>query len=182
MKKKIKKSVKVVYGMLRDVLGLYEATEGYNNAPAGVEEDCQTYLENVLSEIRNEIYCRFLGKEKMQAKLLRIVDETEIFLRNCEQPGVVSRWKKINPNMLFFEPAFELMEEVPDFYREICWGVSPIRLDCYPDENLIFLRNLYFERIKEENQRNNLKYSDDRVFQEELQRTLTLVFENDFGD
>jgi hypothetical protein len=83
--------------------------------------------------------------------------------------------------MLFFEPAFQLMEEEPDLYQEICKGVIPIRLDCYPDEDMLRQRNAYFDRIKEECEKNNLKYSSDRVFQAELQRTLKLVFESDFG-
>ena len=37
----------------------------------------------------------------MKEKLTRIVNETEQFVRSCERPGVVKRWKKMNPDIIF---------------------------------------------------------------------------------
>ena len=40
----------------------------------------------------------------------------------------------------------------------------------------------YFAAAKKKIEDGNLKYTEDRVFQNELLRTLTLVFENDFKE
>lgn len=118
----------------------------------------------------------------MQAKLIRITDETEEFVRAYEKPGVVTRWKRINPRILFFECAFDLMETCPDMYRQISWGLTDLKLACYPDESLIKARKRYFEDEKKKIEDRNLRYSEDRIFQNELLRTLKRVFEFDFKD
>ena len=38
----------------------------------------------------------------------------------------------------------------------------------------------YFSEIQRKNEDGNLRYSEERIFQNELLRTLTLVFEEDF--
>lgn len=183
MANEIRTSIKTVYGMLWEVLALYEKTECYNEVPKGAEEDdIWDFMGNKLLEVRKAINCLFLGEEKLSAKLLQIVDETERFVRSYEQPGVVTRWKRINPRILFFDCAFELMEECPDLYCEMSWGLSELKLACYPDETLAEARKRYFAEARKKIEDGNFRYSDERVFQDELQRTLTLVFENDFKE
>lgn len=113
-------------------------------------------------------------------KIIRIVDETEQFVRIYEKPGVVKRWRRINPQILFFECAFDLLETCPDMYKEISWGLTDLKLACYPDETLVEARKRYFAVAKKKIEDGNLRYSENRIFQNELLRTLTLVFENDF--
>lgn len=49
----IRTSIKSVYGMLREVLALYEKTKCYNLVPAGEkEQDIQKYMGNKLLEVR----------------------------------------------------------------------------------------------------------------------------------
>ena len=67
-------------------------------------------------------------------------------------------------------------------YKEISRGLTDLKLACYPDETLIEARNRYFTAAKKKIEDGNLKYTEDRVFQNELLRTLTLVFENDFKE
>ena len=74
-------------------------------------DDTWDYLTDKLFEVRKAIDMLFLGDKDMQAKLIRITDETEEFVRSYERPGVVTRWKRINPRILFFECSFDLMEE-----------------------------------------------------------------------
>ncbi len=184
MGKEISSSIKTVYGMLWDVLALYEKTECFNKMPEGEKQqvDIWDYLTDKLLEIRKTIDMLFLGDKDMQAKLIRITDETEEFVRAYEKPGVVTRWKRINPRILFFECAFDLMETCPDMYRQISWGLTDLKLDCYPDESLIKARKRYFEDEKKKIEDRNLRYSEDRIFQNELLRTLKRVFEFDFKD
>ena len=170
-------------GMLWDVLALYEKTECYNKMPEGEKEiDIWDYMGDKLIEIRKYIDKLFLGKEELRQKLQNVADETEHFVRAYEVPGVVKRWRKINPQILFFECAFDIMDIHPDQYKEISWGLTDLKLACYPDETLIQARKRYFADINKKNEESNLRYTKERIFQNELLRTLTLVFEYDFKE
>ena len=183
MTNEIRTSIKTVYGMLWDVLALYEKTESYNKVPEGAEEkDIWDYMGKKLLEIRKEISQLFLGNENLSTQLMQIVDETEAFVRSYERPGVVTRWKRINPRILFFDCAFDLKEESPELYKEISWGLRDLKLACYPDETLESAKKRYFAEAKKKIEEGNFRYSEERVFQDELHRTLTLVFENDFKE
>lgn len=181
--KEIRTSIKSVYGMLWEVLALYEKTECYNTVPAGAkEQDIQEYLRNRLLEVKKEIKGLFSDEEKIGAQLTEIVDETEQFANTCEIPGVVERWKQINPNIVFFDCAFDIRETCPELFEEMRRGLTYLNLSCYPDDTLAAARNEYFEKVKQKLEEEHLEYSEERVFQDELLRTLTLVFEHDFKE
>lgn len=181
MVNEIKTSIKTVYGMLWDVLAQYEKTDCYNELPGGENGgNIWDYMGDKLLNIRKTIDTLFLGEDDIRGKITRIVDETEQFIRSYERPGVVKRWRRIKPQILFFECAFDLMENCPNMYKEISWGFTDLKLACYPDDTLVEARKRYFGEAKKKIEDGNLQYSEDRVFQNELLRTLTLVFENDF--
>lgn len=183
MVNEIRTSIKTVYGMLWDVLALYEKTDCYTELPRGENGgDIWDYLGDKLLDIRKTNDLLFLGEDDIRGKITRIVDETEQFIRSYERPGVVTRWKRLNPRILFFDCAFDLMEECPDMYQQISWGLTDLKLACYPDESLIEARKRYFEEEKKKIEDGNLRYSEERVFQNELLRTLKRVFEHDFRD
>lgn len=183
MANEIRTSIQTVYGMLWDILALYEKTDCYNRVPEGEKQvDVWDYMSDQLLEVRKYIDKLFLGEGELSQKLHNIADETEHFVRAYEVPGVVKRWRKINPQILFFDCAFELMEECPDMYREISWGLTDLKLACYPDEVLTKARKRYFAAAKRKIEESNLRYTEERVFQNELLRTLTLIFENDFKE
>lgn len=135
-----------------------------------------------LLDVRKETATAFLGNGELCNKMEQVIDETEQFVRSYEMPGVVKRWKSINPKIIYFDCAFDLMEECPESYKEISRGLTDMRLACYPDEELIENRKNYFAEIKQKNEESNLKYSETRIFQNELLNTLTLVFQNDFEE
>ena len=61
MEKEVKTSIKTVYGMLWDILALYEKTECYNKVLEGEKEvDIWDYLTDKLLEIRKTIDMLFL--------------------------------------------------------------------------------------------------------------------------
>lgn len=183
MVNEIRTSIKTVYGMLWEVLALYEKTDCYNKVPEGEKEaDIWDYMSDKLLEVRKCVDKLFLGEMELREKLQNIVDETEHFIRAYELSGVVMRWKRINPQILFFDCAFELKENSPDVYKEISWGLTDLKLACYPDETLTEARKRYFATAKKKIEEGNLRYTEERVFQNELLRTLTLVFENDFRE
>lgn len=59
-------------------------------------------------------------------------------------------------------------------------GLTAFHLRLYPDEKLIKQRNAYFAEIRKKNDENNLRYSEERIFQNEMICTLRAVFEHDF--
>lgn len=183
MENEVRTSIKKVYGMLWDVLALYEKTDCYNIIPEGEKAvDILEFMGEKLLVVRKTIDTLFLGEEEVKKKLTQIADETEYFVKSCERPGVVMRWKKINPQILFFDFAFDLLETCPEMYREISLGLTNLKLNCYPDKTLLEARRKYFKASKKKMEEENLEYTEDRVFQNELLRTLTLVFKRDFMD
>lgn len=183
MREEIRTSIKTVYGMFWDVLALYEKTSAYNKLPdeeMDKEIDIWDYMGEKLLDIRKKIDVLFLGETEVKEKLIQIVDETEEFVRKYEIPGVVTRWKKINPNIQYFDCAFNLKKMYPKKYSEIAMGLTNLRFACCPDEKQMEEREKYLLEIQRKNEDGNLRYSEERIFQNELLRTLTLVFEEDF--
>jgi len=181
-KREIQKAIKTVYGELWDLLSLYEVTESYNTIPVESDQGVWEYLGNRLLNIRKSVHLLFLGQKTVTEKLIRIVDETEHFIRSYEQPGVVTRWKQINIRLLYFDCAFEIIEEEPETYKALSRGLTDCRLYCYPDEELVEDRKAYFQAIEEKNNHDNLHYTKERIFQNELLNTLTILFETDFKE
>lgn len=114
-------------------------------------------------------------------KLNKIINDTVYFCnRHFNQhavpgmpPDVVFQWG-INPNLIYFDRVFDLMEKYPETYMEIT--------SHYPGPELVTERNAYFEKIKERNERENLNWSKERFYQEELLNTLKLLFEDAFKE
>lgn len=71
--------------------------------------------------------------------------------------------EQTNPYIVFYDCAFDIKE-------------------MYPDETLVAARNKYFEEVKKRIEDEYLEYSEKRAFQNELLRTLTLVFKHDFKE
>ena len=99
------------------MLGLYKKTDGYSTVPVGEKaQDISEYMRNKLLEIRRKIHASFSEYPQISARLMRIVDEAEYFVRRYEISGVVKRWQEINLKILFFDCAFDLMEKSPKLY------------------------------------------------------------------
>lgn len=180
-KKEIRKAIKTVYSELWEMLALYEKTDGFNKVPAGEgDEDIWEYMGDRLLDVRKSVDMFFLGEEEISRELHQIINETEYFIRQYEIPGVSARWKEINPRLIYFDCSFMIMESDPELYKKISRGQTEVSLSTYPDEELIKEKKEYFKRIEEINERNNLRYSEERIFQNELHRTLKLLFKEAF--
>lgn len=181
-KREMRQEIKTVFSKLYDLFALYEETECFNQIPNGESGDVWEYINKKLLDIRKTITTSFLGERNVSKKLHHIADEAEHFLKICEIPGVVARWSEVNPKILFFECAFDLMEEDVDTYEKLKTGeFGGIHLAIYPDEAMIAEQKKYFGEIQEKIQEHNLQYSEERIFQNELLRTLRMVFEHDFA-
>ena len=170
------------YRMLWNIIAMYDETDCYNKYPNNkVNNNIKDYLKLQFKNIRKNIMSLTLGLVDLRQRLLNIVDETESFVRKYERPGVVNRWKKINPKIMFFSCAFDIKENHNDFYKEICRGLVPIKLDCYPDEEFCEERSKYFKSIIDDRNSKNIEWNENKLFENELLNTLTLLFEFDFA-
>lgn len=188
-KKEIRSAVKTVYQELWDLLSLDVETEHFFKLPKGAEpvEDSEedegwNYAYKKINEIRGHVSVLFLGEEKIIRSLNQIVEEVKYFIKNCEVPGVVTRWKRMNPRLVYFDCAFEVMETCPEAYMEMRRGLTETRLSCYPDAELIEKRKAYFAKAKAKCEHDVIEYSQEQVFQEEILHTLTLLFEDAFRE
>ena len=175
--------IREVYEMLYDVLSLYKASKCYNYLPNTKNADgAWEYYESMIDKIRKHINVAFLGKRDTETfkKLYRIIDETEIFVKSFSVPGVVERWREINPTINYFDHVFDLIKELD---KEGFEGNSFLnKFSFVPNEREIKMRNLYFYNKERKNSIGNLRYSEERIYQDELLNTLASVFEHDFSD
>ena len=172
-----------IYERLRGLLAEYTETNCYNVvAERASDPDGLAYTTRRLEEIRDEAAPLARCLEVME-RLARILSETEHFLRQYEQPGVVVRWRELNPPIEFFDCAFELLEEEPELFEQIRTGrCGPLYLECCPGPKDLQRRQDYFAAVRRRFARDGREYSDDAAFQDELCRTLDLVFRADFGE
>lgn len=173
--------MKEIYAEIYDILASYESSDSYNFVPYTNDFDHSwEFFGNKLQNVRKKIDISFLGNQDFTDKLNQIVSETEIFVRSYSVPGICERWQSINPNMRFFHLAFELIEENPEIYQKLSSEGNAIGLEYYPTLDEVLEQKKYFEKINKENKQNNFRYSDEKIFQNELLNTLKLVFEKDF--
>lgn len=69
-------SIKKNYGMLWDVLALYERTEMYNELPEDEEKtelDIWNFMGDKLLAVRKESMTAFLGKEELCSKMEQVI-------------------------------------------------------------------------------------------------------------
>ena len=174
--------VKTVFGMLYDILALYESSDCFNRIP-GTDDTggAWSYFEDRLGEVRKALETKCLGKRDSEEykKLCRIIGETEKFIKSYSVPGVVKRWRKINPQINFFDCAFDMINELgvetaQQMFRE---GM----LEIFPGRYVIKAREMYFAEKAAQNVEGNLQYTETRLFQNELLQTLAMVFEYDFS-
>ena len=178
--------LRVIYDMLNAILYELECSSYYNFQP-GTEEDGMAYYDMRFQEIRRAIDSRFWNKREIKNKLYQIVQEEEVLVRSCSVPGVAERWYEINPNIFFFDCVYDFIEESPETYERIRYQnlveklPNTIGFSFYPTEEEVKARNKYFSEIKDRCNKDNLSYSWDRLYQNELVNTLSMIFECEFS-
>lgn len=176
------RAIEMMYTQLRSFLEEYAETDRFNLVPKGVtEDDAAQYVERRLRDIRATVIAPLEEESDLPEKLRRIWVETEYFTKQYEVPGVVQRWKQIDPDLIFFDAAFDLMDEEPEIYDSIKMGLYPFHLNCYPDEAWVQRRKVYFSEVEERYALTGREFSEKSAFQDELCRALELVFQEDFG-
>ena len=164
-----------VFTALWEILSLYGISDGYNCRPdTGSLEGAEEYFGAMLKSARETVgrletprnapgplYCRWQLNQ-----LLRLIDETELFVKSYSVPGVGLRWRKINPRLNYYDPVFNMVEELsPEAWRRLwdMFGYRPTKWDFQ-------MRQRYFSGQKEQREH----------FQRELLDTLEKLFHNDF--
>lgn len=175
-------SVKDIFGMLYDILALYEASDCYNRIPSTEDTDgVWGYFEGRIGDVRKKLAADLLGKRGSDEyrKLERIIDETEVFVKSYSVPGVAKRWKEIDPRINYFDCVFDLIDELGMEEAQLLYDAG--RLEFFPNADDIVRRKMYFAEKAVRNNEGNLQYTETRLFQNELLQALAMVFENDFG-
>ncbi len=175
--------IKEIFRMLYDVLSLVDASGYYNYIPSTKDSDGSwDYFDRMIINTRNKASTLFLGERNtaVYKKLTRIIDETDIYIKSFSMPGVVQRWRDINPTINYFDCVFDAIAE--SSYETVQeWRRSKfVRFMFFPTREDIVLRRKYFAEKDAENFGSNLHYSYERYFQDELLATLEKVFEHDF--
>lgn len=170
-----------ILSAFRDVLISIEASQHFNYIPKTKIDGFDFYNEWI-EKIERAIHKFTLRNEDLKEKLLLILKEIEIFIRTYETPGVVKRWRDINPMIHYFDVAYTFMNEEPELYERIKNGDQKIKFSIYPSEKDLVERNAYFKKIEDYNNKNNLRYSDLRIFSNELDNTLNKVINHDLKE
>ena len=181
-----KSDLKYIYSLINKIIYELESSSCYSYKP-GTKEDGFDYYNERLQEIRQEIDKRFLGKKDIRKKLYKILEEEEELIKSCSIPGASERWVKYNPKIRFFDCVFDFMDKSPELFQKIKErnlsneGGIVAKFNFYPTKEEYIERNKYFEKLEEKDENGNLKYSMDRLYQDELANALINIFEHDFG-
>ena len=176
----VRQIIPEVFSALWEILSLYEISDGYNFRPdtAGLE-GAEEYFDAMLGKVRETVkpletprggpgphYRRWPVN-----RLLRLLDETESFVKSYSVPGADPRWRKVNPRLNYYDPSFDLVEELPpEAYRRL-WDM----FGCRPTQWDLQMRRRYFSGLEEQWDGAARAY-----FQRELLDTLVKLFQHDF--
>lgn len=177
-----------IYADVYNIIKLYDESDAFNlNEPAakafGIRKvEGNPYLILMAKAEEKADKALLFESDDMRNRIKCILDETRTFIDSDEVPGTVERWIDINPNLRFFDVAFELLEEIPDIEEKIVTGKVPFHLGVLPREGEMEKRKEYFNKQKLRLKKEGLKGTEDEIFQKELLETLRCVFRNDFPE
>lgn len=185
-----KENLSNIYGMLNRILWQLEASEHYNYVPR-TKEDGWDFFELEISAVERVAQRVFLWEPDILSRLMQIIKEVRLFVRSFSVPGVAERWKEINPKLNYFDAVYDLIEEAPEMYLKIERGEfkvkeelggATVKFNFHPTAKDLLEQKEYFELIEKENEEQNNRFSEDRIFQNEIVRTLELVMKHDFPE
>lgn len=182
--------IKEIYRMLYEILYEIDESCNYNFVPGKETEsiDAFAYYEKRIDAVRNLANTKFLDKRQIRQQLIQIIDETEVFVKSYSIPGVVTRWKELNKRIKYFDAVYDICAENYKLYKAVCNrevtidNLILLKFDFLPTERDLEERAKYFANIVQKVDDDNLQYSYEKVFRNELLVTLEKVFEHDFPD
>lgn len=174
-------TVKTIFDMLYDLLAVCESSNRFNYLPGTDDADgVRDYFEGKFGEVQKVLEKEFGGKPDsiICQKLNRIIGETKRFIECYSELDTVTRWRKINPALNYFDCAFDMIDELG---LEEVQQLNRLGLLAYfPSVYEIKARELYLAANAFADPEDNSQRSEVRIYQNELLQTLALVFAHDF--
>ena len=170
------KCVKAVYSALVKVISEYSASNCYNRTPD--DSDALLYYRRKVDEIESMIQ-QLHGHDELANKMLSVTHAIKRMICTCDFPGVPTSWYEINPNLRFYTVGYELMISNLSLYQKLKKREIKLELEYYPEETEAELCYNYFQARYKDSEKNNFHYNFYDFFQQELIKTIQLIFEND---
>ncbi|MBQ7076049.1 MAG: hypothetical protein IJM94_04530 [Clostridia bacterium] len=178
---KFMENLKNVYKMLNSILYEYEETNGF----AFVDEskgDCRNYYDKRLQNIRKEVDCSFWYCKDARERLYGIIDDIMYIVGCCEIPGVPERWHKTNPNLDYYNGVYNVIDDDFDAFKKIRDGEMCFKFKFIPTLEDYIERKKYFEEKYKKYSDSNMEVNEDRICQDELVATLSVLFAMEFSE
>lgn len=176
-KEKKKEKIREIVAMIDDILRQIDKSSQYSYLPDGSQRDGWQYYDERLEQMEHRVVALFLGEKEVEERLKNLIEETRIFVRSFSRPGVVPRWCEISQEIMYFDCVYDVLE--------LDWSTYENAKELFafqPTEEQIKKRQEYFEILYRKNYANNTKYSEERLFQEEVLRTFGQVVRHDFPE
>ena len=168
------KCVKAVYSSLIKLISEYSLSDCFNRTPD--DSDALLYYRRKVDRIESMVK-QIHGHDALVDDLLSLVKDIKRMICTCDFPGVPKLWYVINPNLRFYTVGFAIISEAPEFYHKLKNGGTCFTLEYYPEESELEQCYEYFSELYKENEENNFHYNSSDFFQEELIKTIKLLFE-----
>lgn len=172
--------IKKIHIMIYDIFTLYETSNCFNETPQNKQGEELTYYNEQLDKVQKVIDCELYEEsEETKSKLTDIVRDSRIFIKSYSVPGVVDSWLEINPSLKYFDPVFDVMESDYELYEKIKANkYCKVHFRFYPSIQELEDKKEYFTNLENDNRINNFNFSIERFYQDELIRTINLLFKN----
>lgn len=164
----------IIRFLMLELLSMTEQSYHYNISPNN--EDAFIYYDRKVEEIENLIYSnKNLSKEDSNF-YISLLGDINKYIKSYEIPGVSKKWREINPNLNYYDVAYDIMNDDPALYRKIVNKEMKVNLSIYPTNYDNEMRSYYFNDLEHDSKINKWNKSYTRFFQDELKKTLQLLF------
>ncbi|MFI3200272.1 MAG: hypothetical protein R3Y54_01930 [Eubacteriales bacterium] len=171
-------NISKIHIMIYDIFALYDTSNCFNKMPQNEQGEELTYYSECLDKVQKVIDCELYEEsEETKSKLTNIVRDSRIFIKSYSVPGVVDSWLEINPSLRYFDPVFDIMESDYELYKNIKSNkYGKVHFRFYPSLQELQDKKVYFDNLECNNKNNNLNFSIERFYQDELITTINLLF------
>lgn len=162
-------TIKDVIFEMRNLLEECESSNFYQSIPKSSIDGFDFYQERI-DYVEKIIQYISYGDDNLQSILSRLLRETEIFMKSYEPTGVVDRWKEYNPNIDYFDVAYDLYETSPDVYQSVL-NSKVMNFKVNVTSESLNQRKKYFDNFDKDGRVNNLKYDRNTILNKEIVKT-----------
>lgn len=168
--------IKAIHTELIQLLSTYAASDGFHAAPDG--SNPLLYYRRKVDRIESIIH-QIYNNDTLVNTLMDVTRAIKYLICSSDFPGIPNNWFSINPNLRFYTAGFTVFFDAPEMYERIKNCELSITLDYYP--NLLEITECYhyFKELKNESDNNNYRYNITDFFQQELIRTIKMIFANE---